>query len=743
MEIADRVSSAHLGVYTVFDMMNSVLGTAEPDAVQANSTEYIELLNAIRDKISQEHANTLNGLLTNPHSYNILMPIILTYVTDYVNTSNDITLNINRTAERIYQDMAGFGILTPYLKDPTVEEININSWNAIEIIWSNRSKLLEETFSSPQECVDIIKKMVRLGGVHIDYSQPIIDSFIGDGTRISATLPPVNAESVGATASIRKQTYKNVTKEKYLELGFATEKVWDLLELAVNHNISLGLAGSPGAGKTTLMTCLLRGFMKAKGGTGGNNRICTIEEAREIELSELEKVNPGGGQPRMISRVLQFNTTQGEVPVTARRLIRHALRVNPQIIVPAEMRGEEAIEAVEAGLTGVQIVSSFHAWGAKDGYIRIQSMCQMGHGTTSESALLSMIIRAFPMMVFIKKDDDGVRRVHEIFEATGVEDGHVVGNTLFRFVRTKVEENSEGRIVHIYGSFVQLASISKSLRRLLIQNGAKKSVVDQYYFEGENPNDLSDYEEGNVEVVTIESIDDSMDETPSEDLPNIPLTNEDSVSSQDTPQFQRANPVVPTPSIPSAIEVEIENPSDQEGVGFEEEQQLFSEEDYWEPPEEEKFDAPVESDNIEASKSSAKYPDVDDENDRFDSWESDPEDVRVDQPDRQSPVFDDVPDHEPSIQELREQARRAGGGFGSQQNGPVSKWGNQLFQQSKRGFGGGNSQEKTQREPKQSHPSSDQSREDIFSAIRREEEQSRSQKKNKGFWGGIREDRRQ
>lgn len=491
---------AHTG-YSVYDMLGSVLGAAEPDTVQTNSTEYVELLNTIRGKISEEHANTLNGILTNPNAYNILMPIILGYVTDYVNNTNDVTININRTAERIYQDMAGFGILTPYLNDQTVEEININAWNAIEIMWSDHSVLLEETFASPQECVDIIRKMVRIGGVHIDYSQPIIDSFIGDGTRISATLPPVNADLTGATASIRKQTYKNVTRENYISMGFATDKVWDLLDTAIKHNVSIGIAGSPGAGKTTMMTCLLKSFLRSK--TSNNNRICTIEEAREIDLTETEKCNPSGGHPRMTSRVLQFNTTQGEHPVTARKLIRHALRVNPQIIVPAEMRGEEAIEAVEAGLTGVQIVSSFHAWGAKDGYIRIQSMCQMGHGGTSESALLQMIIRAFPLMVFIKKDDDGVRRIHEIFEATGVEENRVVGNTLFRFIRTKVYENEEGRIVKIEGAFVQQDSISANLRRLFIQNGAKKELVEQFYFEGENPDHPEQYDEGNVEIVTI------------------------------------------------------------------------------------------------------------------------------------------------------------------------------------------------------------------------------------------------
>lgn len=501
--------------YTAWDLLSDVMGAAEPDSVQANTTEYLELLNTIRERISNDHANTLNNILTNPNAHNVLMPIILSYVTDYVNNTNDLTININKTAARVFQDMAGFGILTPYLNDPTVEEININAWNSIDVLWSNRTEMLKDTFSSPEECKDIIRKMVRIGGKHIDFSQPIIDSFIGDGTRISASLPPVVPDTVGAMASIRKQTFKKVTKENYLALGFCTEEVWDFMEMAIKSNVSLGIAGSPGAGKTTLMTCLLRDFMHDP--RIDNNRISIIEEAREIELTETEELNPYGGHPRMVSRNLQMATTSGENPVNARALIRHSLRLNPQIIVPAEMRGAEASEAVEAGLTGVQIVSSFHAWGAKDGYMRILSMCMMGGGSASENTLMDQIRRAFPIMIFIKKDEDGVRRVHEIFQATGVKNGRIQGNTIYKFVRTRVTENTDGRILKIEGKFLQIDSISRDFRQHLLQHGARRKIIDRYFFEGESPDKPNEYLQRDVEVITVEEM------TPVEDRkPHIP-----------------------------------------------------------------------------------------------------------------------------------------------------------------------------------------------------------------------------
>ena len=505
-ELVENQAPGRATHYSVYDLISSIMGAANPDVVQTNTSEYNDLLNAVRTKVAEEHANTLNSILTNPDAKSVLMPIILSYVTDYVNASNDVTINISRTAERIYQDMAGFGILTPYLNDPKVEEININAWNAIYAMWAGKSKLelLPETFSSSQECVDVIKKMVRIGGAHIDYAQPIIDSYIGHGVRISATLPPVNTEEVGATASIRKQTYSNVTREKYISMGFATEEVWDLIDMSITHGVSLGLAGSPGAGKTTLLTCLLKRYIED---SPGNNRVVTIEEAREIELSENEKTNPNGGLPRMVSPIIAWNTTMGEKPVTARMLVRHSLRVNPGILVPAEMRGGEAMEVVEAGQTGVNIISTFHALGAEDGYVRILSMCQMAANNASESGIMNQIIHAFPMMVYIKKDDDGVRRIHEIYEATGMEDGHFVGRMIFRFLRTKVEEDEDGKIIKIHGDFVQTESISKKLRRQLIQNGVKRADVDRYYFEGENPHHPERYEDATVEVVTVHTHD--------------------------------------------------------------------------------------------------------------------------------------------------------------------------------------------------------------------------------------------
>ena len=468
--------------YRLQDHFNSILGACEPDVYHATSTEYAELLQTVRIKISENHANELSGILTNPKARDILMPIIVSYVTDYVNDTADASLNINRTADKIYQDMAGFSILTPYLNDPYVEEININAWNAIEIIWSDRFLLLEDTFASPQDCVDIIRKMVRIGGVHIDYSQPVIDSYIGNGTRITATLPPVVLETTGAIASIRKQTFKNVTQEKYLEMGFATKEILDFINTCMNANISMGFAGSPGAGKTTFMTCLLRDY--SRNSNNMNSRIVTIEEAREIDLTETEDTPPNAethNVPRMIRRVIHFNTVSGEKPITARDLHKQALRLNPKILVPAEMRGAEAIEVVEAGLSGIQIVTSFHAWGAQDGYLRVLSMCQMANVSMSETTLLQMIMKAFPIMVFLRKDDDGVRRIAEVFEPTHISEGQVKGNTIFRFRRDSTKEDENGRVIEVIGEFEQRDSISRRLYHMLIQNGAKKDALENVY----------------------------------------------------------------------------------------------------------------------------------------------------------------------------------------------------------------------------------------------------------------------
>lgn len=277
--------------------------------------------------------------------------------------------------------MAGFGVLTKYIIDTEVEEININSWNCIEVIYPDRVEMLSETFINADDCMDKIKKMVWLGGSIIDGSNPKVDSFIGEGIRISAIIPPCVDKKTGGVASIRRQKENVISRELMINYGSATDDELDFLSLCVNNGVSLAIAGSTGSGKTTDLGYLLKSIDR-------NKRIYTIEDTRELNIAD---VNESG---RMINRVIQTVTKDGVNPVTMDDLLKEALRFHPYTIIPAEMRGKEALTAVEAGRTGHIIISTLHANSAIDAYIQQAKSVRKLHidGTFNEKNLDSIFV---------------------------------------------------------------------------------------------------------------------------------------------------------------------------------------------------------------------------------------------------------------------------------------------------------------------------------------------------------------
>lgn len=251
--------------------------------------------------------------------------------------------SISDLADRIYEDMAGFGILSKYITDPDVEEINVNAWNSIEVIYPDRIETLDQTFINPDDCMDKIKKMVWLGGSIVDGSAPTVDSFIGEGIRISAIIPPCVDKKTGGVASIRRQKKNVITRELMIRYGSAIDEQLDFLSLCVNNGVSLAIAGSTGSGKTTDLSYLIECLDVKK-------RVYTIEDTRELNIA---KINEKG---IMENRVVQTVTKDGVNPVTMDDLLKKSLRFHPDVIIPAEMRGGEALTAVEAGRTGHTII---------------------------------------------------------------------------------------------------------------------------------------------------------------------------------------------------------------------------------------------------------------------------------------------------------------------------------------------------------------------------------------------------
>ncbi|MCL2741532.1 MAG: Flp pilus assembly complex ATPase component TadA [Oscillospiraceae bacterium] len=460
----------------IYGLSGSFADAGPGGAGTAEGLAYGDALEKVKGLISANHATELAGTVEDEGARDRVKGLITRYVeSERMRVRGHESLAT--LVDAMYEDMAGFSFLSKYIYDDAVEEINANAWDDIEVVTGSGWRRLDERFQSPEQCVDMVCKLMRLGGVVIDASKPAQDSYITKGVRVSAIIPPCVDDDVGAVFSIRKQKGTFFTKERMVGLGTATEETLDFLIMCVNHGIRVGIAGATGSGKTTDIAFLLSCVGKDK-------RIFSIEDSRELSLT-------GGDGPGGRGRVIHARTREGKDgknEVSANFLLKKALRFHPDIIVPAEMRGEEAMTAQEAGRTGHTILTSLHASTALAAYTRILTMCMLTGVRLSEELMLKLIVEAFPIMVFKKQLPDLSRKYMRVIEAEDYVGGRLIYRTLFRFVVTGKEMAPDGGgIARITGYHKRVGRISDRLAGELLENGCDIGAIRAYAGEGWDP----------------------------------------------------------------------------------------------------------------------------------------------------------------------------------------------------------------------------------------------------------------
>jgi len=424
--------------------------------------DYTQLLEHVRSIIAEKHSDELSYALGSSLAAKSLKTLIMKYCVEALAGKE---FDRERLVNKLYQEMAGLGLLTEYLHDPNVEEININGYDVIEINYADHIQYLygKEAFPNPTAALDIVKRMVRMGGMILDAQTPRVDSYTGDGTRISAMIPPAVPQERGVLVSIRKQSKSKITRDQLLASGSASSDMLDFLTLCLCNGISVGLAGGTGSGKTTDQAFLLNEYIRKN--DDYNNRIFIIEDSREINLIDYDVLK------KRPARVLHATTKAPPNPITMLDLIISSLRFHPALIVPAEVRDAAAYQAACAGQTGHTILTAFHADSAKEAYPRLVSMCHLAQTGLSDERLLEMCVSAWPIMVFKKQLKDNTRKYMEIFEATGVKNGRLRGTVLYKFVISENKRNEQGRITKVCGSHCRLGTISPRMYSRLRDNG--------------------------------------------------------------------------------------------------------------------------------------------------------------------------------------------------------------------------------------------------------------------------------
>ncbi|HUK24430.1 MAG TPA: CpaF family protein, partial [Terriglobales bacterium] len=243
------------------------------------------------------------------------------------------SLERQQISEEVLDEVFGLGPLEPLLQDPTISDILVNGYRQVYV---ERKGLLELTnvgFRDDSHLLRIIDKIVSQVGRRVDESTPMVDARLSDGSRVNAIVPPLAVD--GPLLSIRRFGTDKLMPQDLVEKKALTPGMMELLEAAVKARLNLVIAGGTGAGKTTLLNAL-SAFISPK------ERIVTIEDAAELQLK----------QPHLARLETRPPNLEGQGAVRQRELLINSLRMRPDRIVVGEVRGEEALDMLQAMNTG-------------------------------------------------------------------------------------------------------------------------------------------------------------------------------------------------------------------------------------------------------------------------------------------------------------------------------------------------------------------------------------------------------
>ncbi len=334
-----------------------------------------------------------------------------------------------RLSLEIFDEVFGLGPIEPLMQDPSISDILINGAGEVYI---EREGVLEETkviFKDDVHLMRIINALLSASGRSIDESSPMVDARLADGSRVNVILPPLAID--GPHISIRRFGHTSITEADLLTNQSLTSPTLALLKAAVAARLNIVISGGSGTGKTTLLN-VLSGYISAK------ERIVTIEDSAELQLK----------QRHVVRLECRPSNPEGKGGTSARRLVINSLRMRPNRIIVGEVRGEEALDMLQAMNTGHDgSLTTVHANSPRDALARIETMAMMANLNLSEKAIRKQIVSAIALIVQVARFNDGTRRITQITEITGMEGEVISLQDLFVFEKRGV--SSDGRIVGI------------------------------------------------------------------------------------------------------------------------------------------------------------------------------------------------------------------------------------------------------------------------------------------------------
>ncbi len=318
----------------------------------------------------------------------------------------------------VFNELFGLGPLEDLLVDPSISDILVNRYDEIYIERDGHLETTNAVFRDDRHLLQIIERIVSAVGRRIDDSSPMVDARLQDGSRVNAIIPPLAVD--GPVLSIRRFRTDRLGPNDLVTRDSLTKSMLDFLSAVVGCRLNVIVSGGTGAGKTTLLN-ILSGFI------GPKERVVTIEDAAELMLRQRHVV-------RLETRP---SNIEGKGQVRQRDLVVNALRMRPDRIIVGEVRGEEALDMLQAMNTGHDgSLTTIHANSTRDALYRLDTMVAMANLNIPERAIRQQISSAIEIVVQITRLSDGTRKVTAVTEITGMERDTITMQDIFVFEKT-------------------------------------------------------------------------------------------------------------------------------------------------------------------------------------------------------------------------------------------------------------------------------------------------------------------
>lgn len=370
----------------------------------------------LADEIRHEVSQSLNQTLIMSDDR------VLELITEAIfSRSRDCYLDISEKrelADMVFNSMRRLDILQPYMDDKSITEIMINGPGHIFIEREGKISRLGIGFESREKLEDVIQAIVSRTNRTVNEASPIVDISLPDGSRVNVVLNPVALN--GPVMTIRKFPDKPMTLRQLVLSGTLSEESAFDLECLVRARYNIFVCGGTGSGKTTFLNAL-------SGCIPSDERIVTIEDSAELKINKVENI---------VRLETRNANSEGRGMITMRELIKTSLRMRPERIIVGEVRGDEAIDMLQAMNTGHDgSLSTGHANSSADMLKRLETMVLSAAPIPLE-AVRQQIASAIDIIIHLARLRDKSRRVLEICEIEGFRDGNISLNPLYAFEET-------------------------------------------------------------------------------------------------------------------------------------------------------------------------------------------------------------------------------------------------------------------------------------------------------------------